>query len=58
MTYKDRKWCAIADKCAVKDCDKRLSEQDKDIIKTKGSLVSWIDYSEIRKCFEPKQPSA
>ena len=52
-TYKDRSFCSAADKCAVADCRRRLTDEDKRIIEKDKWLVAYIP-----SCpgFKPKEP--
>ena len=51
--YKDRSFCSVADKCAVADCRRRLTDEDKRIIVKDKWLVAYIP-----SCpeFKPKEP--
>lgn len=50
--YKDRSFCSAADTCAVKDCMRRLTDEDKRLIKEGNFPVAMIE-----KCdkYEDKQ---
>ena len=45
-TYKDRTFCESADKCAVKDCERRLTDEDKQLIRDGHYMVSMMDKCE------------
>ncbi len=53
--YRDVSWCAVADKCAVKECNRRLSDKDIEFIKENDMLVSWMDFSVANDCFKEKK---
>ena len=52
MNYKDKTWCAKADNCSFKPCDRRLSDSDKYVIQDGNWMVSWSDF---RTCKDFKE---
>ncbi len=47
-TYKDRAWCSRAKECSYTPCDRRLSKQDKQIIKEKEYLIAFDSFRECK----------
>lgn len=45
--YKDKTFCIKSDICTNNECDRKLSERDKEAIKEYDLLVSWSDCSTI-----------
>lgn len=45
--YKDKSFCIKSDICTNYECDRKLSERDKTVIKELDLLVAWSDCSTI-----------
>lgn len=56
ICYRDQSFCADQDRCAVRDCNRRLSDADRERAVDSRLPVAWAGFAVMCSRFDPLAP--